>query len=96
LLRSVKTLSKLAKPPDKASGHFSDRELNPMNSPYRAHATSPIECAAPASKVSDRFRLLALAEEEYYLSASGQPLATSPPALNPSQAKKRIAILQTH
>ena len=35
-----------------------------MNSPYRAHATNPIEFAAPASNMSDRRRLLALAKED--------------------------------
>jgi len=67
LLHSVKTLSKLPKEFDKASGHFLDRELTPMNSPYRAHAANPIEFATPASNTSDRVRLLALAEEDYYL-----------------------------
>jgi hypothetical protein len=38
-----------------------------MNSPNKAHAANPIEYAAPASNISDRSRLLALAEEEYYL-----------------------------
>jgi hypothetical protein len=64
LPRFVKTLSKLPKELDKACGHFLDRELNPMNSPYRAHV---IEFAAPASNMSDRRRLLALAEEDYSL-----------------------------
>jgi hypothetical protein len=38
-----------------------------MNSPYKPHATNPIEFAAPASNMSDRRRLFALAEEEYCL-----------------------------
>ncbi len=38
-----------------------------MNSPYKTHAPNTIESAAPASNVSDRHRLLALAEEEYFL-----------------------------
>jgi hypothetical protein len=67
LPRSVKTLSKLAKELDKACGHFLDRELNPMNSPYRAYAINAIQFAAPASNMSDRRRLLALAEEDYSL-----------------------------
>ena len=45
--------------------HFQNRELNPMNSPYRPHAANPIEFATPASIISDRVRLLALAEEDY-------------------------------
>ena len=38
-----------------------------MNSPDRAYAINPVEFAAPASNMSDRRRLLTLAEEEYYL-----------------------------
>ena len=53
---------KLPKRPDKAFGHFSDRDLNLMET------ANPIEFAAPASNnMRDRRRLLALAEEQYYL-----------------------------
>ncbi len=38
-----------------------------MNSPYRERADNRNELAAPASNMSDRRRLLALAEEEYFL-----------------------------
>jgi hypothetical protein len=46
-----------------------------MNSPYRERAGNRSELAAPASNMSDRRRLLALAEEEYYL--TDQPSRTS-------------------
>jgi hypothetical protein len=46
-----------------------------MTSPYRERADNRSELAAPASKMSDRRRLLALAEEEYYL--PDQPSRTS-------------------
>jgi len=38
-----------------------------MNSPSRAPTAKLIEFAAPASNMSDRSRLLPLAEEEYHL-----------------------------
>ena len=38
-----------------------------MNSQYRERADNRSELAAPASNMSDRRRLLALAEEEYCL-----------------------------
>jgi hypothetical protein len=38
-----------------------------MNSPDKAHAANAIEYAAPASNISDRSKLLAMAEEEYCL-----------------------------
>ena len=44
-----------------------------MNNPYRV--ANPIESAAPASDMSDKRRLLALAEEEYFL--TNQPSRTS-------------------
>jgi hypothetical protein len=46
-----------------------------MNSPNRTHAPNAIESAAPALNISDSRRLLALAEEEYYL--ANQPSRTS-------------------
>jgi hypothetical protein len=46
-----------------------------MNSPYRERADNRSELVAPASNMGDRHRLLALAEEEYYL--TDQPSRTS-------------------
>jgi hypothetical protein len=63
-----------------------------MNSPYRAHATNPIEFAAPTSEKSDRRRLLALTEEDYYL--TNQPSRISRwqhPLQRSIQAKLRKA-----
>jgi hypothetical protein len=63
-----------------------------MNSPYREHATNPIEFAAPASNINDRVRLLALAEEDYYL--TNQPSRVSRwqhPLQRSIQAKRRKA-----
>jgi hypothetical protein len=92
LPRSVKTLSKLPKELDKACGHFLDRELNPMNSPYRAHAINAIEFAAPASNMSDRRRLLALAEEDYSLiNQPGRANRWQHPLKQSIQARRRKA-----
>ena len=46
-----------------------------MNSPYRERADNRSELAALSSNMSDRRRLLALAEDEYYL--TDQPSRTS-------------------
>lgn len=59
-----------------------------MNNQPRAHAKNPIEFVAPASNMSDRRRLLALAEEDCYL--TNQPRRASRwqhPLLRSIQAK---------
>ena len=63
-----------------------------MNSPDKAHAANPIEFATPASNMRDRGRLLALAEEEYYL--INQPARANRwqhPLQRSIQAKRRKA-----
>jgi hypothetical protein len=70
--------------------HFLDHEGNRMGSLYRAHANNLFEFAASASNMSDRRRLLALAEEDYYL--TNQPPRTNRwqhPLLSSIKAKRR-------
>jgi hypothetical protein len=62
-----------------------------MNSPDRPY-DSPNELVAPGSNMSDRARLLAMAEEEYYL--TNQPSRTSRwqhPLQRAIQTKRRKA-----